>query len=154
MNPIRTCFLAAALVALAAPALAQEELAIDVDRSAAELADVLKRPVDPVDPDLVETALVFTTEGERGVVVCAAHDSNGNLLGTLRVRVPANGLRYLRGRDFSGGADYVGSANCRFKGPVVGSAFLLGPGFSDLPARQRKHDWRRGQIIFPVVASY
>ncbi|MDJ0789431.1 MAG: hypothetical protein QNK05_21710 [Myxococcota bacterium] len=155
MSLARTSLWLLVSLLLATPSLAQELAPIEIDRRAAELGDALKRPVDPVDPDLVESVLVFTSEGDSGGARCVAHDGRGNVLGVVTVRVPRNGLRFIRARDFSGGTDYVGSANCRTKGPINGSAFLLAPGgVSDLPVLQRPYDPRLKNIVFPVVASY
>lgn len=155
MSLARIPALILASLLLATPSLAQDASEIEIDRREAELGDALKRPVDPVDPDLVESVLVFTAEGDSAVVRCLAHDGRGNALTAITVRVPKNGLRFIRARDFSNGRDYVGSANCKSRGPVNGSAFLLAPGgVSDLPVLQRPWDRRLSNIVFPVVASY
>lgn len=150
------------LILVAAPSLAQSETEVEIDRPADELLDALADPVDPTDPDAVDSALVFTSAGGPAAVRCTARDGNGNRVGSpVIVPVPAEGLRWIRASDLSNGADFVGSARCTSLGAVAGSAFMVGPrGATDLPSKQsRTRRGRRGKhythhLRFPVVASY
>jgi len=161
MHSVRFFVLALAAVFLAAPSVAQSGTEVEVDRPELELRDALVDPVDPADPDAVETALVFTSAGGPAAVRCTARDYEGAFVGAIVVPVPAGGLRYVRASDLADGADFVGSAHCTSLGAVAGSAFLLGPrGATDLPATQyrerirgRRHA-QRHRLHFPVVASY
>lgn len=161
-------FVPAALAAflLSAPALAQNADEVEIDRPAADLQSALIDPVDPADPDAIETALVFTSAGVRTSVHCVARDYEGQRIGGAFTWVPPRGLRVIRASDFGPGsvADFVGSVSCHSLGAAVGSAFLLGPkGATDLPAHQRrqlisprkaKRRVFRTHLEFPVVASH
>lgn len=151
---IRTSLLgAAALVALAAPSLAQDTRSTDIDlsRDGVELREVLDRPVDE---DVLDTALVFTNTGRVATrVICKAFDDNGEAVGRTALSVPGLGLRFVLASDVANGTDFLGSVQCSTQGRVLGSAFLLGAGgLTDLPAKQADHEGAL-RVRFPVVAT-
>ncbi|MCP5058376.1 MAG: hypothetical protein GY937_16860 [bacterium] len=162
MSVLRPTRLLLVLALVASPSFAQSDTEIEIERTADELPAALVDPVDPADPDAVESALVFTSRGGAAVVRCVARDGNGNRVGNpVVIPVPAEGLRWSRASDLSNGADFVGSAGCTSLGSLVPSAFLVGPnGATDLRASQvRKRIGRRGRRFshhfrFPVIASY
>jgi hypothetical protein len=160
--PVPTSGLLALAVLLAAgPALAQDtstvevaELSVAVEvpdapeiaRDGGELAADLRSATDR-DRDVADTALVFNNPGSGAAAVgCRGFDARGHYVGGAIVRIPANGLRYLRASDLSNGADFVGSAVSRL---VAESVFLAPSGPTDLRVLQR-----RLQVRFPVVATY
>lgn len=108
---------------------------VEVTRDAAELQEALHPPQDI---DLTDTALVFTNPSEKpGFVTCAGLNANGQKVGRIWLRVPANGLRFVFASDLSDDVDFIGSARCRAWPQMIGSGFLLRPGaVSDVPARQ------------------
>jgi hypothetical protein len=108
----------------------------EITRDAADLRDALHPPPDI---DFTDTALVFTNRSDKpGYVNCAGFNANGEGVGRIWLRVPANGLRFAFASDLSDAADFIGSARCRtWPEGIVGSAFLLRPGaVTDVPARQ------------------
>ena len=142
-----------ALAAIAAPAIAQDARALDVDlsRDGIELREVLDRPVDE---DIMDTALVFTNTGRIATrVVCKAFDDEGAAVGRTALKVPGLGLRFVLASDVANGADFLGSVQCSTQGRVLGSAFLLGVGgVTDLPARQGDSEGAL-RVRFPVVVT-
>ena len=126
---------------------------LDEGRTSDELETDL-RPVDR-DPDAVNTALTFNnTSDRRGIVVCAAYDGDGNLLGTKAAHIPARGLRYLLASDIANGVDFVGTAECKSRSRIRGSAVLLAPGaLTDLDVRHRGRR-RVTYLSYPLVASF
>ncbi len=127
---------------------------IDEGRTSVELEADLKQSVDRV-TNVVNTALTFHNPGRgRAIVVCAAYDGNGNLLGTKAVHIPPRGLRYLRASDIAYGVDFVGTAECKSRSRVRGSAILLAPGaLTNLDVRHSGRSWVTF-ISFPLVVSY
>ena len=91
-------------------AITAEELGADapeIDRD----GDALVKELDvrPDDRDFTDTAIVASNRASGpGLVVCAAFNANGRPLGRAAMRVPGNGLRYLRASDVSNGIDYIG----------------------------------------------
>ena len=97
---------------------------------------------------------MFTNpRGQETLVYCVALDADGRALGRARVRVPAQGLRFMLASDLASGVDFIGSAECRSRDRVIPSAFVLGPGLSDATARVN-HAWDETRIRFPVIASF
>ena len=124
---------------------------MELERDAAELADALRDR--PTDPDVADTALVFTNfEAERQRVLCAGFDANGAVVGWAHTAIPGHGVRYLLASDLSQGLDYVGHAQCAATRWVRGTAIFLGPGLTDLPSTAVRG--RFGRIKFPLVATY
>jgi len=119
-----------------------------VERDADTLADLVRRA--PDEPDVVDTAMVFTNDaaGDREVR-CVVWSKGGEPVARFRVKVPRKGLRYALLSDVLGDRDLVGSTRCRHRGRVTGSAFLIGVAFSDLPSSNRRFG-----ISYPVTASY
>lgn len=137
----------------------KRELAADV----AELDEVeISREIDtlpneiepqPEDPDLADTALVFTNMSRRTAAVkCVAFNKNGRPVGRTRTIIPPLGLRYVLASDMSDGVDFVGQVQCSPHGPVVGSVVFIGPAVTDLPVRNGRLGESR--IRFPLVAHY
>ena len=137
--------LGAALFFWAGHAAAQDATAaeLEIDRKEVDIA----RP-HPV-PPTIESVLVFTNRGLAARRVhCAAWDKGGGLVGRTRTWVPAKGVRYILASDF--GRSFLGSVRCQTAGRVVGSAFLLAPGLTNLPAETGVYDplsWIRFDVV-------
>ena len=157
---------AAAALLMAGPAWAQAtegEEEVEIDRPVDDLEATLADPVDPDDPNAVDTGLVFTSTGVRTAVHCVARDHEGARVGGAFAWVPPRGARLILASDFSDGERFAGSVACHSVGAVVGSAILVGPrGATDLEARHdrtrispRKAKKRvfRTNVFFPVVAT-
>jgi len=126
---------------------------ISVDRDALDLQEHIRVRV--YDPDVVDTAMVFTSTRHGVLVVrCTAWDDRGRIVGRVRVKVPSRGLRYVRARDIGHGRDFIGSAMCSTGGGgLLGSVVLVGGEFSDL--RVVQSDGERGSLIrFPLIATF
>ena len=131
--------------------LAEETDGIDIGRDGALLTDAIT--THPVDGVQIDTVLVFNNAGEHATRVrCVAFNQHGEAIGRGWLGVPAQGLRYGVVSDLTNGAPLVGSVRCGTHGHVIGSAFLLGPVFSDLPAKHAHRD-DGVRIRFPVVAA-
>ncbi len=178
-NPLRTMLLLLIAIAmLIAPlAFAQEEMegddtdrpirhriykrdltreldAIDVVEISREI-DTLPDDIEPKpdDPDVADTALVFTNLSRRTAwVKCVGFDKNGEAVGRTKTDIPPLGLRYMRASDISNGVDFIGQVQCKPIGLVVGSVVFIGPGLTDLPVRNGRLGESR--IVFPLVAHY
>jgi len=146
----------AALLAIAPSAAAQDMLesgdaGIEITRDALELRHDL-RPR-PDEPDVADTALVFTNEGGSSARVrCVAFNSRGHAIGRAWLAVPGLGLRYVLASDMAHGRDFVGQVQCAAPVRIKGSAVLLGADVTDLPAFQIQGTF--GRLRFPVVATY
>lgn len=107
----------------------------------------------PEDPDLADTALVFTNMSRRNAgVVCVGFNKNGEPVGRTATRIPPLGLRYILASDISDGVDFIGQVQCSPHGRVVGSVVFIGPAVTDLPVRNGKLG--KSRIRFPLVAHY
>ncbi|MCP3985931.1 MAG: hypothetical protein GY723_16235 [bacterium] len=162
MSVLRPVLTLLVLALLAAPSFAESDTEIEIDRPADELSEELTNPVDPEDPDAVDSALVFTSNGGPAAVRCVARNGNGDRVGhPVIVKLPADGLRWVRASDLSNGTDFVGSARCTSLGSVAGSGFVVGPhGATNLRvSKNRTRLGRHGKrfthhLRFPVIASY
>ena len=157
-NSFRSFLLAGATVlAFAAPAHAQRAVETELGdaRPEAELRVDLREAMEH-DTDSVNTALVFNNpNAEVAAVLCRAYDSNGNYVGRRIFRLPANGVRYVRASDFSGGGDYIGSAICSSRSRVAASAVLLAPGaITNLDVIQSDPWDDSNRTRFPLIATY
>ena len=125
---------------------------IEVDRDGDQLRDEI-RPR-PIDTDRADTALVFTNRSNRAVEIrCISREHNGSIVGQAGTAVPPHGLRYIRASDFSGGRDYLGSAQCKSDRRVSSSAILFGEEITQLDSESRRRG--RGMYhFFPVIATY
>jgi hypothetical protein len=124
---------------------------VEIDREIDALPDEIERTDD--DPDLADTALVFTNMTRRGAgVKCVAYNKNGEPVGRTLTRIPPLGLRYVLASDMSNDTDFVGQVICSPHGKVVGSVVFIGPSLTDLPVRNGKLG--RSRIRFPLVAHY
>ncbi len=122
----------------------------------------IARPIDqlpdeleprPEDPDVADTALVFTNIYNRAARVrCVAFDKQGEAIGRTSTRIPPRGVRYVLASDMSDGEDFVGQVQCIPYGRIVGSAVFIGPGLTDVPVRTGKIG--KSRIYFPLVAHY
>ncbi len=148
--------LAAGTLMVGVSAGAQEivvEDAVQIERDGVALRDHLGP--DPIDPDIVDTALVFSNKGLAGTRVdCRAFDRNGNPVGGAWLHVPPLGLRYVLASDFSDDVDFTGTAQCITHARINGSAVLIAPGgLTNLDVD--KGEGQRGiRIAFPIVAHY
>lgn len=157
-----------AILGLAATATAEPRVeatdGTEITRDPAEIDTLL---ADPVDPDFLDTALVFHNASDGPAIVgCAGLNRNGRGLGRGHVKIPPHGVRHLLASDLSDGVDFVGSAHCVFRqvrpdaaslsdarrrdrrGRVIGTGFIVAPSaVTRAPARHRGY-W----IKFPVVA--
>jgi hypothetical protein len=107
----------------------------------------------PEDPDLADTALVFTNMDRRSAgVICVGFNKNGRAVGRTATRIPPLGLRYVLASDISNGVDFIGQVQCSPRGNVVGSVVFIGPAVTDLPVRNGKLG--KSRIRFPLVAHY
>ena len=140
-----------AIIADAVAMNGDEDIGVEVTRSAQELQDMLKMERDV---DVIDTALIFNNpRRQRTLVVCVGYNANGRALGRAFSIVPGNGVRLIRASDISDGRDFLGSARCKALARVIPSSFIVGVGFSDAPARV-VHGWDNTAIRFPIVASY
>ena len=139
--------LAALLTPSPAAGQSLEPVEVELDRTAAELREVLDRPVDE---DTFDTALVFTNTGRSDRrIVCRGFDDDGNPVGRIAVKVPGLGLRFILASDVSNDTDFLGQVQCGPRGRIVGSAYLLGAGpLTKVSARNRST-----RIVFPVVLT-
>jgi len=122
---------------------------VEVVRDAADLRTEVDRP----DRDVVDTVLAFTNLAQTDArVSCVAFAANGETVGSVRINVPANSLRFMLASDFSHSRDFIGHARCRTGLRLLGTSVLLAPGaITDLSVRQVR---RPGLTIFPVIGTY
>jgi len=153
-NPtaVRASDVARAPLAAVAVAVADDVPVVEVDRDGDQLRDEI-RPR-PIDTDRADTALVFTSRSQRMVEIrCISREHNGSIVGQAGTAVPPYGLRYIRASDFSGGRDYLGSAECKSDRRVASSAILFGEEITRLDSKSRRRG-RGMSHFFPVVATY
>ena len=145
----------AALLAAAAPAWAQTVVDLDESRSEAELRVDMRDAVER-DTDVVNTALVFNnTSPDVSHVICLAHDAQGQYLARRIVRIPAQGVRYLRASDFATRGDFIGSATCTSRARIAATAVLLAPGaITNLDVIQADRWDDANRMRFPLIANY
>jgi hypothetical protein len=129
---------------------------VEIDREIDTLPDDIEHPSDP---DVADTALVFTNLGRhRAAVKCVGFDKNGTPIGRTTTRIPAMGVRYVLASDISNGVDFIGQVQCARHGRVIGSVIFIGPGITDLPVLNRLNRGNqhssRNRIQFPLVAHY
>jgi hypothetical protein len=149
-TPILSLAIAAALFASLA-ASAQEVDPPDVAHDEALLEELL---VEPVEPPVSDTALVFSNLSDFELrVVCRARDAQGLPVGHAGVRVPAHGVRFLLASDFSEGEPFLGQVHCLSPRGIRGSGFArTANGVTDVPSPEAKAG--RGLLIhFPVVVT-
>ncbi|HEC15191.1 MAG TPA: hypothetical protein ENI99_01245 [Sedimenticola sp.] len=156
---LAVCFGSLMTAAIVAPVAAEEiqlsEQAavaeIEIDRGPEELQAVLRpRP----DLDTTDTALVFNNALHKTAVVrCVAFGANGHALGRVRIKIPGNGLRFIRASDLANGLDFIGSARCSARGKIVPSAFIVGRILTDTPAKAA-FDWPVTRMRFPAIATF
>ncbi len=129
-----TLAVAAVVVVSAHDARAQSEAdEMDVNREAIDIA----RP--HPEPPAIESVLVFSNRGVHARrVSCIAYDKHGTYVGRVGTDLPAHGVRYILASDF--GRPFLGSASCWSRGRMVGSAFLLAPGLTNLPTETASVD--------------
>jgi len=160
-NQARTVSSLLALIVLCANPLfagslfAQDSLSeIEIDRDAGELSDLLTGGAHPK-PDvaaLLDTAMVVTNVSPTDTVArCYANNRNGTIVGRIRVRIPAGGLRFFLASDIIEERGFVGSVVCSLPGFAVGTELLLGVITTDIQVHQ---DYRSNitTLLFPVTA--
>ena len=149
---ITTAFATLPISGNAASLAAAEDLGFEITRDATSLRDYVS--MHPVDPDRVNTALIFTNVGvNKTRVGCIAYNQHGTPIDRGWVRVAPNGMRFVLASEIAGGRDFVGNVKCKSAGRVIGSAVLLAPGLTDLPVEQHQHAGNT-HLRFPVIAAY
>lgn len=113
----------------------------------------LQAEVDRPDRDHVDTVLAFTNLSQAATrVQCAAFNANGDIVGTLWIGIPGNGMRFALASDFSESEDFTGHARCRTSSRIFATSILLSPSaITDLSVRQIR---RPGMTVFPTIAAY
>ncbi len=116
-------------------------------------ASDLQAEVDRPDRDHVDTVMAFTNLARNAArVQCAAFNANGEIVGTLWVGIPANGMRFVLASDFSETEDFTGHARCRTNSRILSTSILLTPtAITDLSVRQIR---RPGMTVFHAIAAY
>ena len=127
---------------------------IEVNRNANELSDLLSGAALPAPhvASILDTALVFTSvHGSETTAYCHANDKNGVIVGRVRVRIPAKGVRFILSSDIVEERGFVGSVVCNAAGYVLGTEVMLGVVTTDIPVQQ---EYRAGvsNLLFPVTA--
>lgn len=134
-------------------AMAEDTDVIEIERDGVALATELD--VRPDDRDFTDTAIVASAVGRGALVVCQAYNANGRFLGSAAMRVPANGLRYLRASDLANGVDYVGQVRCKSRHhSIAASAYLIAPGGITNLGVEQKSVHGVLHIQAPVTASF
>ena len=124
---------------------------VEVAREIDTLPDAIEPQ--PDDPNLADTALVFTNMSRRtSWVKCVGFNKNGRPVGRTSTDIPPLGLRYVLASDISNGVDFVGQVQCKPMGRVVGSVVFIGPDLTDLPVRNGRIG--KSRIRFPLAAYY
>ncbi len=120
-------------------------------------ADVLRDQIRPrPDQDVVNSALIFTNPTNRASAVkCVVRNHRGNVVGRGWTKIAPQGVSLLSAAALSGGLDFIGSARCKARGPMVGQVVAIGGGLTDLKVEQR-YDKRANvsNYLFPLVATY
>jgi len=124
---------------------------INIDRSEFELNDRVAQI--PLAINAFNTAVLLTSYDERASTVhCSALNARGNVIGRVKTTVPSHGVKLLFASDLTQGVDFLGKISCKSRGQVIGSAYLLGPTFSDLQVNNSSD--RAGSFIrIPVALS-
>jgi|GEM_PF-3360081 len=108
----------------------------EITHDAIELADLVKpRPV--TDSDTVDTVIVFTNATKHPAkIVCSARNHNGESVGRAWAKVPGHGLSFIRASDLSDGEDFLGHSECKARGRLRVTGFLLGAGLTNVAVQQ------------------
>ena len=102
----------------------------EIDRNVVEMNDRIDRPEDY---DIFDSAILFSSyDRDNRVVHCIAYDARGERIGRAKTTVPANGVKLMLASDVARQIDFLGKITCRSRGQIHGSAYLVGPVFSDL----------------------
>ena len=143
------------LLALSLSAQAQDNATeIEIDRGATELSELLTGGPHPK-PEvggLLDSAMVITSvSGNETVAHCYANDHNGKIAGRVRLRIPANGVRFFLASDIIAERGFVGSVICTAPGFVIGTEVMFGVIDTSIDVEQ---DYRAGtsSMLFPVTA--
>jgi len=144
------------LALLTTAAYAQDAVPDEVliDRDPAQLSDLLIGGAHPR-PDLapfLDTAMALTNVGADDTLVrCHARNRQGDIVGRVRVNVPAMGLRFFLASDIVEQRGFVGSVICLARSHVVGTEVMLGVVHTDIQVHQ---DFTAGwsTLLFPVSA--
>ena len=138
-------------------AAAQDEavMEIEIERDANELSDLLSGSMLPK-PDvapLLDTAMVLTSiQPGESTAYCRANNKNGVLVGRVRVRVPAGGVRFFLASDIVDERGFVGSVICTAAGYLSATEVMLGVVTSAIDVQQ---DTRAdtSTMLFSVIAT-
>ena len=127
---------------------------IEIDRDATQLSDLLTgAPLPkPEVAALLDTAMVLSSiHFTETWAYCSAKDAAGTLVGRVRVRLPAGGVRFFLASDIVEENGFVGSVICTAAGWVIGTEVMLGVVTTDIEVHQ---DTRAdvSSMLFPVTA--
>ncbi|MDD9888856.1 MAG: hypothetical protein OXU66_04180 [Gammaproteobacteria bacterium] len=146
------------LILLANSTLAQQIAVqeVEIDRATDELSDLISgyKPLPHADiAPLLDTAMVLTSiHNTETWAYCHAKNQLGMIVGRVRVRIPAGGIRFFLSSDIVNERGFVGSVLCTAAGWVVGTELMLGAVTSDIEVQQ---DTRAdvSSMLFPITAT-
>ena len=139
------------LVNAGAETIDEKNPGVEITRNALELNDMIS--VRPVDRDFINTALVLTDRGGRpSVTYCVAYNANGNAIGRGFTKTAGNGVSIVLASDLTNGRDFLGKIRCKSRDHVSGTAFIIGPDFTDTRVHNA-HDRAGSLISVPVAVS-
>ncbi|GEM_PF-1437307 len=127
---------------------------VEIERGLDDFRDITRNR--SVDPDSVNTAMVFTNLGDRRAkTYCTAFNHEGAAIGRAWADLPPNGLRIILASDIAKGSDFIGKVHCHAVGRFAASEVVFGPGMTSAKARQSHDpDGPYSRVLFPLVASY
>ncbi|MBT8148452.1 MAG: hypothetical protein HKO71_07475 [Pseudomonadales bacterium] len=103
------------------------------------------------DRDFINTAVVLTDAGGRpSVAYCVAYNQRGDAIGRGFSKIPGNGVRLVLASDLTYGRDFFGKIKCKSRDHVSGTAYIIGPDFSDTRVHNLRD--RAGSVISVPVA--
>ena len=127
---------------------------VEIDRDATQLSDLLTGAALPK-PEvaaLSDTAMVLSSiHNTETWAYCYAKNHGGAIVGRVRVRLPAGGVRFFLAPDIVEQNGFVGSVICTAAGWVIGTEVMLGVVTTDIEV----HQDTRGDVssmLFPVTA--
>ena len=124
---------------------------VEVVRPVQDLSDMIA--THPVDRDFINTALVLSdASGRASVAYCVAYNQRGQAIGRAFTKIPGNGVRLVLASDLSNGLDFFGKIKCKSRSRVGGTAYIIGPDFSDTRVHNL-HDRAGSVISVPVAIS-
>ncbi|HAJ75013.1 MAG TPA: hypothetical protein DCM64_01010 [Gammaproteobacteria bacterium] len=127
---------------------------VEIDRDATQLSDLLTGAALPK-PEvaaLLDTAMVLSSiHNTETWAYCYAKNQSGAIVGRVRVRLPAGGVRFFLASDIVEQNGFVGSVICTAAAWVIGTEVMLGVVTTDIEV----HQDTRGDVstmLFPVTA--